>query len=532
MVKKSLLTPVLSGILAVSVIGSGAYYFVSNNSGSSDDESSSGGKKGKNSSDKSVVQKVEDVKDEVKEQAEVIEKAISGELDFSYNASLTFTPGEVITSQADIKSIALNASAKQKGDVTGFSLSGAYDGKTLATANIVGDRGGDKIYAQVPELSSTYVSVTGDSLRSFVENQIQAPLEAYVQKSAEAASQQGVDIPASTMPDYNELINAVGSIDIEALEKDIEEYVELAADNFPEGKEAADTKGTVDGVTYELTTKTYDVTVDDAVKIAKAVAQKAKDDQLVKDFLDQQVIKDMTQFDSSKYTSEMQALIDELDKASAESGDNKLVSFDVMFDADGNASGFNLDMGDEGSMYAVMAMVDNNIVVDVKFSADEMDMTIAGAIKDENDVLNGSIKVNAKEGSEDVSFVYTMDNVDVSSDVMTGTIGFEVTADNQTAAVALTSNSTDTKTDLTVSALMNSQKMFDVNFLLEETDASDITVPTDSIEINLNDGTGAKEYAATIDIEGFEANLKDALGDELFDEIFGGSQFKTIAPQA
>ena len=70
---------------------------------------------------------------------------------------------------------------------------------------------------------------------------------------------------------------------------------------------------------------------------------------------------------------------------------------------------------------------------------------------------------------------------------------------------------------------MNSQKLFDLGFILEESDASDITVPTDAIEINLNDGTGVDTYTATLDLEGFQANLKAALGDDLYNEIFGGA---------
>lgn len=527
MVKKSLLTPVLSGVLAVAVVGSGAYYFVSNNSGSSsDDESSSGSsKKGKSSGgDKTVVEKVEDVKDNVMEQIEQIEKAINGELDFAYNASLTLTPGDYITSQADIKSVALNATAKQKGDLTGFTLSGSYGGTTLATANIVGDRGGDMLYAQVPELSSSYVSVSGESLKSFIEQQIQAPLDAYTQKAAEAAEGSGLEVDANAAAnfDYNELISVIETIDVDALEKDIEEYVQLAVDNFPEGKDADNTTGTVDGVTYDLTTKEYDVTVDDAAKLAKALLEKAKDDQIVKDFLDQQTIKDMTQISSADYTSQIEQLIAEIDQSS-ENGSQVLVNFKVLFDGDENPAGFDLDLGEEGSMYAVVTTVGSDLVVDVKFSADGMDMTIAGAIKDDNDVLNGAIKAHAKQDDQEINFTYTLTDVNVGGDVMTGTIGIEAAVDNQTIAVTFTSNSTSDKTDLSISALMNSQKLFDLGFILEESDASDITVPTDAIEINLNDGTGVDTYTATLDLEGFQANLKAALGDDLYNEIFGGA---------
>ena len=549
MLKKSILTPVLSGVLAVTVVGSGAYYFVNQKNADKDDESSSqsekadkDNKKKGGDSDVSIsvddaelqtgldkaVDKIDEVKSGVSDQVDTVTKAMTGDLDFSYNASLTVTPGEVLTSQAeigDIKAITLNATAKQKGDASQFTLAGLYDGKTLATANIIGDRNSGNVYAQVPELSSTYVSVSAEQLKAQLEKAVQAPATAYAQKAANAVSD-GETTAAETAktPDFNELIAALDTIDAEALEKDIQEYAQLIADNFPEGKDAEATKGTVDGISYELTTKTYDVTQGDTMKIAKAVLEKAKEDTVVKDFLDNETIKEFTQTGgSADYVSAIDQMLAELDSASADES-AVVLSFDVMFDADGNFGGFKMDMDGQG-IYAVVANVGSDLVVDVKFDGgDDAQIVAAGAIKNDNDTLNGSIKLDYSSKNDDkgnVSMVYTLTDVKTTDDVMTGTVSFDATVDGKTVGVAFTSNSTADKTDLLFTTKMDGKSIFDIAFTLEQTDASDIDVPTDAIAIDLETGDGVDKYTATLDIEGFQAHLKEVLGEDLYNSIIG-----------
>lgn len=543
MLKKSILTPVLSGVLAVTVVGSGAYYFVNQKNADKDDESSSqsqdkdGKKKGSDSIELKVsdeelqkgldkaTDKIEVVKSSMADQVETVTKAVSGDLDFAYNASLTVTPGEMLTQGADIKSIALNVAAKQKGDAAQLTLEGQYGGQTLATANIIGDRSGGNVYAQVPELSDTYVSVSLEQLKTMAENAIQAPMQAYTQKSAEAiAEQQGGAIDESNVkvPDYNALIEALESVDQEALEQDIAEYAQTIAENFPEGKDAEATKGEVDGVSYELTTKTYDVTEADAMKITKAVIEKAKDDTLIKDFLDNETIKEFTLSDSSAFVAGLDEMLAEMeDNSIDESGE--VVSFDVMFDSEGAIAGFKMENDGEG-IYAVSTAVGDDYVVDMKFNGgSDADMTVAGVIKNENDTLNGSIKMDNKtsSGEGDYNMVFALKDVKTTDNVMSGTVSFDATANGKTVGLVFTSNSTADKTDFVFSSSMDGKSIFDIAFTLEQTDASDIAVPSDAIAIDLESGEGTDKYAATLDIQGFQDHLKDVLGEELFGKIVG-----------
>lgn len=76
MVKNKVLTPVLAGVLGLSIVGSGlGYYFVNKDS---NDGKTEGGKA-----------KLTQVADNINNTLGTAEKAIKGELDFAYNATAT-----------------------------------------------------------------------------------------------------------------------------------------------------------------------------------------------------------------------------------------------------------------------------------------------------------------------------------------------------------------------------------------------------------------------------------------------------------
>ena len=87
MVKNKVLTPVLAGVLGLSIVGSGlGYYFVNKDS---NDGKTEGGKA-----------KLTQVADNINNTLGTAEKAIKGELDFAYNATATVSFGEGFTEQA------------------------------------------------------------------------------------------------------------------------------------------------------------------------------------------------------------------------------------------------------------------------------------------------------------------------------------------------------------------------------------------------------------------------------------------------
>ena len=186
---------------------------------------------------KSIVQKADEVKDSVSEKVETIEKAISGDLDFAYNASVTFTPGDYMkemtglndTASSALGSFGITASAKQKGEQSEMTFGALYNDKQVISADLVGDRSSDNIYVQVPELSSSYMSINGQQVKDYMEKAFSSPFTTYIQRSQDAqqAYEDGTSERAATpaelsdLPDFKEIINAFNDVDQAALEEEI-----------------------------------------------------------------------------------------------------------------------------------------------------------------------------------------------------------------------------------------------------------------------------------------------------------------------
>ena len=534
MVQKSILTPVLSGVLAVLVVGSGAFYFIGQKDKKSDDSDSSS-----QGDTKSIVQKADEVKDSVNEKVETIEKAISGELDFAYNASVTFTPGDYMkemtglndTASSALGSFGITASAKQKGEQSEITFGALYNDKQVISADLVGDRSSDNIYVQVPELSSSYMSINGQQVKDYMEKAFSSPLTTYIQRSQDAqqAYEDGTSERAATpaelsdLPDFKEIINAFNDVDQAALEEDIKSYAKTAADNFPEAKDNGTVSGEVDGVKYELSDKAYEITLDDYKKIATAVLEDMKDDSTISTILGNESVSSAFNISVEKY----QSLIDEaIEKYNSIEDNDKAMNFDIYFDADNNPAGFYLKGENDDHLKAVVAQVGDDLVIDVDFvDGDDHTYTIKGAVKNEDNKLNGTVNAQFNNSDDEVKMSYTLTDVVADDSTLAGTIEFAATVDGKDMSMKLVSDSTADKIDLGFSATLDSKSLFDIAMLFESTDASDITVPSDAIAIDLENGTGVQDYAATIDIAGFKNHIEDTLGEDVFNAMFGASNY-------
>ena len=154
MVKNKVLTPVLAGVLGLSIVGSGlGYYFVNKDS---NDGKTEGGKA-----------KLTQVADNINNTLGTAEKAIKGELDFAYNATATVSFGEGFTEQAGVslQPISVTTVTKQKGSNTEADVSLTYGGNNLVSANAIYSRDNKSAYVQIPELSDAYLMVNVDSLK-------------------------------------------------------------------------------------------------------------------------------------------------------------------------------------------------------------------------------------------------------------------------------------------------------------------------------------------------------------------------------
>ena len=115
MVKKNVLTPVLAGVLGLSIIGSGIGYFVVNKDGG--ESGVLGGKK----EELKASPKFSVMAENVSNTLEKAEKVAKGETDYACEANLNVSFGPAVTAELEEapKDFGMTVSSKQKGGKEG-----------------------------------------------------------------------------------------------------------------------------------------------------------------------------------------------------------------------------------------------------------------------------------------------------------------------------------------------------------------------------------------------------------------------------
>ena len=497
MVKSKLLTPVLAGVLGVSIAGSALGYVLVNK-----DSDSKSGKK----SATDVVSPVEKLTDgfnaaTTTEVVENAEKALKGELDFSYDAKAAITFGEgfkKLSGKSDMGSIAITANANQNGNKASADLALLYNDNDLVSLNAVIDRDSGNAYVQVPQLSDAYMSVNYEEFISQAQSQLTQSF------------------------DFSQLEQLAGSFQFDpaAMTESLSGYAQAIADNFPEGKDGDDVSGDISGYEYSYTTKTYTLTGNDLYNILKAVLEQAKNDQYLSDLYDQ-----ISTTAASQGTNLGISYSDFIDKLMAEYGDSvkdagELFSFDVYFNQDIPA-GFKIDQ--EGFVMDCKTVLTGTVTaVDFNLAyAENGSLTIVGAAEEEDGVTNGSFELKSDIDDDAVEGKLTLTNVGPNG----GSIRIDGSADNDGTPVSgwleiITSVSED-EMNLTVDTGYNGENFITVSFEGKKTDVKEVTVPTGKI-YDITDAASRNEFLDTVDTDKFLENIKSVLGEDLYNEFFNG----------
>lgn len=512
MLKKSFLTPVLSGVLAVSVVGSGVLYYVDNKNGSDKPEAET------NNDSKTI----SDVSENVEKTIETAEKAIKGELDFAYSAKADFTLGKGLTDEIgfDVKTFSVEAATKQKGKKTAADVSVKYDSKNLVSLNSVVDNETQIAYLKVPELSDAYISASADDIEKLMSD------SGYGINDDTAFKVQGETSMAvgSAAGISEEALKVLEEIDYEELFNDLIEYVDVIKDNCPEGKDNGKISGDIDGNSYEYTVKTYDVTGQVVMDMVKDAAEKAKNDDVIKDLC---VKMGMSESD---YTSAIDSMLSEMETDDSQLSET-ILSLDVYY-LDDEVTGFATNIDEEDAAVKMVSIENDDVfAIDFSFLVDDEGMTMKGSAKSEDDKVNGKFDFAMNMGDEgNISMALSLEDLEAKGDMFAGTMRYDisVTTDGETIApsIELTSNSTEDKLDIKLSVTESGTDYVTMTITGESTDASDITVPSDNI-YSL-DEAGLEAYLATCNTDAFVANIQSALGDELYNALFSGGNDEYI----
>ena len=484
MLKKSVLTPVLSGVLAVSVAGSGfAYYNTYVKDGKGSDKNASDGEK----TVKSMLT-VDEAAKVLETRIDKAQEVAKGNLDNGAKAVITYSaPQSGSIGELGLKDVTIGVEAKQKDKMSGMDYTFGYDGKNVLTMNMVYDNDSQTAYVKIPELSDAYLVGTAEDMESMSQNM------------------SGMGGITSMQPDTS----AFDDYDFDALIDDLTGYLDTIKENAPEAKDGGKYTVEKDGVKIDLDTKTYHITASDAKKVADAVAAKGKQDATLKDFCEKAGM-------STEEYDEMWNIGD------IDESDTETVDVDVYY-IDDNPVGFDLKSSEGDVIKMVNAADDTHLIVDYDISADSDTFKMNGLVTYDNDTLDGSITAStAASGSSTGDFTIKFDNVTVSDDTSKGTMSFNGTVDGEAMNFSITFDCTGNNGTVTMTGSAGGEDFGTITIKSEETNASDITIPSGT-SYKLNDENDLQKYLEGCDTESFLNSLKDALGEEMYNNLGLGS---------
>lgn len=487
--KKSLMSALLAGVMALSVVTTGC--------GKNDEE--------KNKSEKSVKEITHSISDTI-EQAE---KAIKGELEFAYDANLNVTFGSVMKDLVgvELKPIDVSTSAKQKGKKTSADIAVNYDSKSLVSLNSVFDHTTETIYFKVPELSDAYLTGTVNDFAELAKSG-----EKLVPSEDEKSTSADIDL-------NKDMLNVLKGIDFEKLGDDLDTYVDLIKEKAPEAKKGDNISGEIDGHKYDYTTKSYEINGNDVKTIVSAVVDKAKEDSLIKD------IAIAMGCSEDEYNSDLDSAKSSINESIDEEIKDKTFTVDIYYDND-ILKGFKTNF-DGADVNVILIDNDDVFAMDYIIKFDGTEVTLKGSAAKTDDKINGEFKFNAnmqEEGNFNGKFVVT--DLEAKEGIFKGTISSEFNLNVSgviiTPKIVIKSNSTNDKLDLSCSLGMGDVDYVTLAMTCEKTDASDITLPTGTM-YNMTNEDDMKKYMSSCDVNKLTENIKSALGEELYNAIISDS---------
>lgn len=487
MLKKSVLTPVLSGVLAVTVVGSGVGYY---NVFVKDGDAKTDAKKKDEKTSKSVVITADEAAKSIEETIGKAVQLANGELDAGYKASVTYT---MPNSDLGVQNISFDLEAKQKDKMSSADYSLNCDGKSAISMNLVYDNENEQVYLKIPELSDAYLVDNAENIGSMAD---------------------GLSITANPVDvaGGDEILNELNDYDFSALFDDLATYVDTIKENGPQATDGEKYTISKDGVSIDLDTKSYKITAKDAKKVADAIASKGKSDAVLKDFFTKAC------GEAVDYDSMWDDLTD------IDESDTSAIEIDVYYDGD-NFAGLYGRSDDGGNFRFVAASTETDILVEGGSVDGDDTMVIDGHITFKDDTLDGKVSMEMVEYGYKTGFTMEYKSVTVTDDAAKGEIVYNATQDGQESMnLSINLNCSGNDVDITMSASAQGEAVGTVSIKAQETNASDITVPTGTF-YKLSDENELQQYLEGCDMDGWMNSLKDVIGEDMYNAFFSVQNF-------
>ena len=536
MIKNKVLTPVLAGVLGVSVVGSGVGYYFVNKDGAKQNAPA----ETMDSLKVSMTQAEKNVNNTVDE----VQKAVAGKLDYAYDSNVKISFGEGLfgaglstgsTGGFSLGSIELDTKVKQKGQNSQADITAKYNDATIATLETIYARDSKTGYFRIPEISSAYISATDDELKKKFEDYANEYADKITKGSGVTTAPNGQTQKKNQLSLENFGIKTpqLSAVDSEKLSKNLKEYYELIKSKLPAKKDGANVKGEVEGNAYDYKTVSYSISGAQMQTILDAVTDKMAGDAELKKFYDDAIAKSTNK--TGTKTKSYAEFIAEL-KKEIRIKDNdkaKTATLDIYYDGEeivGGALSYN------GKAVAKAVIINKNEVNAIDVSVNDNNgknlMTAKGSVKLVDGTANGSYDLTFNStGNKSVTASVKLDKVVIKQDYFSGTVtisynGTSASGKAQNGSVTISGNCTKDNKDVKFAVDTNGKNVVTIEFKLNKTDATDVAIPTGKIfKLDQLD-----QYKATCNFEAFKQNINNALGVNIFgtlDKLGGLTNGKT-----
>ncbi len=506
MEKKSILTPVLCVILSVVLLGSGAIALFKGGVFSNDKD-----KLAKNNNNDQISIEFEGINNAltyVSNNFSKLEKIAKGEIDTGVSAAI----GVELTEAAgagDIGRFDFTVDAKSKGGNQAADYAIKYDGQAIATMNTVFSD--DTVYVRIPELNDAYIkgSLNFDELMSseLYDEDVTAAAR-LAEKTQEIVT--------------DELIEDVFDLLVESVEN-----------NIPEGKNAENLTGDIEGIEYDYTQKTYTITYDNfkgaALEFLNGIKTNKDLEEVYNLYINELgAAAEMTQEDADNpsYREMVETLIEEIEASEDDSDDT--IDVNIAYNSDNDPCGINIDIYGEAIAIAVVNEKDKCGFEFEIYEDNEKACEFAAALTGSDGAYEGKFIFGVFD-----SGIYKTASMDLSTDIevvdeetgaFKGNITVSLDADGEKVFFSIDSDSTADKTVFSFSVGADDEVYVTADLSIVETNASDITLPTGTV-YDFENEADLESYQNSCDFEGFEQNAKSILGEDLYYEITGSDGY-------
>lgn len=510
MLRKSIFTKVLSGASALAVAASGVSAVSSIGINASNEISDA----------------LQNTLSSLSEAFDSLNATMEGNSEFAYNANLNLKLSET---EMGIKPIDVSALIQQKNKKTSADVNVKYDAKSAVTLNAVYDHENEIAYLKIPEINNAYLSVKNGELYNFG-----ALINALFPSDGNDDDDYGYeddfdyddeyddgyeDEDALEDLDIEKILNIIENIDLEALEEDILSYLDIIESKISV-ENGDNLEGEINGHKYNYSSQVYTITGADIQAIVNDAADKVKNDDIIKSIALQLGISE----------TEYSAVIDEIvkdvnDMRPSEIEDKMTVT--VYMNGE-NIVGLAVD-----DDYKAIFVEDGNFIgietatVQEVYEGLTASETTKGWVTADGNLFNGSFenKTEYSDGTYD-SELTEFNNVSFENGVFSGVIKTCTESklyedeDAEFTEKIITSSSTADKININYVKSQNGNEIMSLTLTGEKTVPNDIMIPTENV-YSMGSLSDIAEYAASSDLQGFLMNLKNVLGDELFNELFG-----------